>query len=81
LLAFVQVLPVFFERGAEGGLQSALEEVCDQAEDLARKGVGCIVLSDREDAMEARARLRTRLLPRQRQPAELVLLLASNCCM
>jgi hypothetical protein len=44
-------VPVCCERSNEGGLQPAQEKACD-AKELARKGVSCIVLSDRKDAME-----------------------------
>ena len=50
--ARVQVIPVFFDRGAEGGLKAALDDICAAAEDAARAGTGCIILSDRTDAMD-----------------------------
>ena len=46
-------MPAFFEKGAEGGLAAALEELCDAAEEAARGGVGCLVLSDRCDELDA----------------------------
>ena len=43
---------MFFKRGAADGLKTALAEVCDAAEQLARDGTGCIVLSDKTEHME-----------------------------
>lgn len=51
----VQTISTFFTKGEEGGLQAALQRVCDSAEAAAGDGIGCLVLSDRCDSMDEAA--------------------------